>query len=138
MPATSVVPIEGALKSATERQAAMANCVVRLFKDSIVPDSTTTLAQLQDNQADYAGYAEAAIVAWLGPILAPGSGYEILSPLVLFTSVPEDPANLNSIGGAYIVDAGGVCRRIIRYAAPIPMGATGQGIADVYALLFPS
>jgi len=126
-------------KQATERQTAYISSVVSLFQSSIGPISpSVTKAILEAAEADYDDYAPITITAWEGPILAPGSGYEIIAPLVLFEVGAVDPATPNSIGGFWLEDAAGVVRLVGIFDPALPMQTAGQGIPLNILDLFPT
>lgn len=134
---TQFFPLEGCRESASEMQTVLANSVLHLFKSDLVPDPSTPLADYTAAEADYTGYAAETMAAWNTPILAPGTGFMIGSPLVQF-EVGSTPTTTNIIGGAYLVDAAGDLRMTIIFTAPIPMELDGQGIPINLVWLFPT
>lgn len=131
-------PLSGCLANATERQVVLVNSVLKLFKSSFTPSPSSPVADYDAAEADYDNYAAITIPAWNDPILAPGSGYMILSPLDQFEVGLTDPAVPNIIGGCYLVDAGGVLRNTVIFTQPIPMQLAGQGIPVTLTLFFPT
>jgi hypothetical protein len=131
-------PLTGCLQQATERQTAYVNSEIHLFKAGLTPTPSTTLADLVAVEADYDTYAPETLAAWLGPILAPGSGYEILSPLVVFEVGASDPVLPNNIGGWWLQDAGGRVRIIGTFNPSLPMQLAGQGIPLSVLDIFPT
>jgi len=123
---------------ASERKTAYVDTVVHLFKSTLVPTSSTTKTELTAAEADYDDYAAITMAAWTGPILAPGSGYMILSPAVLFEVGVTDPVVPNVIGGFWIEDDNGVVRMVGIFADPLPMQLAGQGIPLNFVDLFPT
>lgn len=123
-----VIPLAGCLVDATAWRTSMANSDVHLFKSDFTPSASSSLADFTANEADYTGYEELTIAAWLAPILSSGSGYMVTSPLVQFTTGDTDPTEGNIIGGAYIVDAAAKLRMYVVFTQPIPMQVAGQGI----------
>lgn len=123
---------------ATERQAAYVGAQIRLYKSTFEPSPTSTLADFVAAEADYDGYAAQAFTPWFDPILAPGSGYMIASPLVQFAYVDGVTHVGNLIGGAFIVDAGGDLRMVLALTPTeyVTLAVNGQGfdvnVADVF------
>ena len=138
MPNQVWTPLAGCQVAAAERQTAYAASVIRLFKDSLVPTPSTTKAELEAAEADYDAYASETITAWNNPILAPGSGYEILSPLVLFEVGAVDPVVGNDIGGFWLEDASGDVRMVGTFDPSLPMQFAGQGIPLTILDIFPT
>lgn len=137
-------PLEACLENATERKTALAAMVVHLYQvgtGPFVPDGSTTLAELTTNTATYDGYATQTVAAWLTPILAPGTGYQIVMPTLQFDYVDGVGHVSNIIGGAYFVDAGGVLRGILALdpGEYLTFAVNGQGwpITGV-SLFFPT
>lgn len=136
--ATTFYPLEACQANALERQTALAGCEVRLYKSDLDPSPSTPLTEFDANEADYDTYAAITIAAWNNPILAPGTGYMIGSPLVQFAVGAAVPTTPNLIGGCYIVDTGGVIRSVVKFDAPVPMQLPGQGIPLNFVDLFPT
>ena len=134
---TQFFPLSGCRQSAEEMQTVLASSVLHLFQSSLTPTPSTPLADYTAAEADFTGYAAETMSAWNTPILAPGTGYMIGSPLVQF-EVGATPTTTNIIGGAYLVDAGGVLRMAIIFTEPIPMQLDGQGIPINLVWLFPT
>lgn len=130
-------PLEGCRESATEMQTVLASSVLHLFQDSLDPDPSTPLADYTAAEADFTGYAAETLTAWNTPILAPGTGYMIGSPLVQF-EVGAAPATTNVINGCYLVDAAGDLRMVVIFTSPIPMQLDGQGLPINLVWLFPT
>lgn len=131
-------PLEGCLTTATAVRTALANSVLHLFKSSFVPEPGSPLSEYTAAECDFDGYAAVTMANWNTPILAPGTGYMIGSPLVQFTwaHVADDVGNL--VGGAYVVDAAGKLRLTVIFTQPIPMQQAGQGIPINLVWLFPT
>lgn len=125
---TQFVPLAGCLQDATERQTVLALSVLHLFKSSFTPTPSNVKADYTAAEADYDTYAALTLTAWNNPILAPGSGYMIESPLVQFEVGLTDPVVGNVIGGCWLEDAAGNLRTTIIFTNPIPMQLAGQGI----------
>lgn len=135
---TSFYPLAGCEAQAQERKTALVASVVRLFKSALVPTPSTPKADYVSNEADYDAYAAITIAAWLGPILAPGSGFEILSPLVLFSCGAADQVVPNTIGGFWLEDAAGVVRMTGKFDPFLPMQIAYQAIPLNLLDLFPT
>lgn len=138
MPNQSWYPLAATLEQADERKTAYAASEVHLFKSDLVPTPSTLLSEFVTNEADYDTYAPIAIAAFTGPILAPGSGYEILSPAVLFTTGATDPVVTNSIGGFWLEDGAGNIRLVGTFDPALPMQLANQGIPLSIIDLFPT
>lgn len=126
--ATQFQPLAGCQVTADALQTALALSVCHLFKSSFVPTPSDPLANYTAAEADYDAYAPKTMTAWNEPILSPGEGYMIVSPLVQFDVGVTDPVVGNVIGGCYLVDAAGKLRQTIIFTTPIPMQLAGQGI----------
>lgn len=135
---TQFFPLEGCLTSATAMRTALANSVMHLFKVAFVPEPGDPLASYTTAEADYDGYAPITLVAWAIPILAPGTGYMIGSPLVQFAWEFDTEGTGNVCGGCYLVDAAGKLRLTVIFTNPIPMEVAGQGIPINVVWLFPT
>lgn len=85
-------------------QAALALSTLHLFQSSYIPTPSNPLADYTAAEADYTAYAAQTFTTWFDAILAPGSGYMILSPAVQFQTGATDPVTPNVIGGCYLVD----------------------------------
>jgi hypothetical protein len=136
--ATQFVSLDGANATALLLQTALAGCKLRLFKSSFTPTPSSTFAEYQAAQADYDTYGQITIAAWNVPILAPGSGYMMLSPLDQFAVGANNPATPNLIGGCYVIDAANVVRQTIIFTSPVPMQLAGQGIPITITIPFPT
>lgn len=127
--ATNVwIPLQGTLQDATELQTAYAASTLHLAKSSLVPNGSTTLAEFTAAEADYDEYEALELTAWNDPILSPGAGYMITSPLVQFEVGAVDPVTPNVIGSWFLVDANDKLRMAGTFGEPIPMQVAGQGI----------
>lgn len=135
---TQFVPVSGCQVSADEMKTELASSVLHLFKSSFTPTPSNVLADYTAAEADYDAYAAITITAWQNPILAPGTGYMILSGLQQFNVGGTDPTVGNVIGGCYLVDAAGAIRLAVIFTNPIPMEMAGQGIPITLTMLFPT
>lgn len=139
MAAQDFVPTAGALVTATAFRTAMASCVVHLYTDALgTPSPATLLADFTANEATYSGYAAQTIANLNTPILAPGTGYMCVSPLLQFAVTFADPQVTNMIRGVYVVDAAGNLRRVIQFVQDIPMEIVAQGIPFFLTWTFPA
>lgn len=136
--ATQFFPMEGCLASATATRTAMASSILHCFKSDFVPEPTDPLSAYTAAEADYAGYDPITLTAWNVPLLAPGNGYMIASPLAQFTWTAEGEDVGNIIGGVYLVDSGGKARMTIIFTEPVPMQQAGQGFPLYLVWLFPT
>jgi hypothetical protein len=92
---------------------ALAASELALYQSSITPNENTTLAELEAAEADYTGYARAAITNF-GAVFQTPLGAGIQSPLTQFQ--PTDPTTVpNDIGGAFLVDATGDLVTVITF-----------------------
>lgn len=105
MPDASYLSMSGAKIEAQAGKAELANSVLRLFQFGWVPTINSTLADFAAHECDFDGYAPLTIVAWADPVLA-GSAYAIYAPTQTFRWVFATGVG-NSVGGAYLVTAGG-------------------------------
>ena len=138
MPQQQFYTLEACKAQATERQTEYALSVVHLCKSSYTPTGSSTKTDLTANEADYDSYASITLTAWDGPILAPGTGYMILSPNALFEVGASDPVVGNTIGSFWVEDAGGVVRMVGIFETPLPMQLAGQGIPLSLVDIFPT
>lgn len=133
-------PFEGVFKSASERRTVYANSVMRLFKAEFSPTASSTATDFEANECDFDNYAAVTLTAWDDPILSPGAGAMIGSPLVQFEVGNTDPVVGNSVGGFWIEDAAGVVRLVGIFDDPVPMQVAHAGLPintyDVFPTLF--
>lgn len=138
MAANQWTPLQGCQVDAAARKTALAASVLHLAKSTLVPTGSTTKAEFAAAEADYDDYAALTLTAWNDPILAPGSGYLIQSPMVQFEVGDVDPAVGNVIGSWWIEDSTGKLRTAGTFEAPIPMQVAGQGIPMTVTIFFPT
>lgn len=117
---------EAVIQLATELDAALANCTIDLFKDTLVPGITTTAAELLAAIADYSGYAQKVVTALLAPYLDPAGGASTNIATQQFQHTGGAVAN--SIGGAWVRDAGAVVRLVIVFDNPVQMAVATDAI----------
>lgn len=137
MPTQVFYTLQACKKQAAERQTAYANSVLHLFQSSLVPTSSTTKVELTAAEADFDDYVTKTLAAWFDPILAPVSGYMIVSPEVQWSCAADQVVG-NVIGGAWVEDAGGVVRMVVIFPVPVPMELADQGIPLNLADFFPT
>lgn len=101
---------------------------VRLFVTGFVPTSGTPRADYLTNEATFLGYPSGGVAlgAWQDPILGPGVGMSVGSPLVLFAT---DPAIVSGdvIGGFWVEDVTPIIITFGLFGTPIAMQTPGQG-----------
>lgn len=131
-------PLAGCETTATAVRTSLANSVLHLFKETLAPEPSTPLSAYTAAEADYDGYAAITMVAWNLPILAPGTGFMIGSPLVQFAFDFDTLGTGNVIKGCYLVDAAGKLRLTVVFTDLIPMQVAGQGIPINLVWLFPT
>jgi len=129
-------PLSGCLASATAMQTTLVNSMLRLFKSSFVPSPSNALADYIAAEADYDNYVPKQIAAWNNPLLAPGSGYQIISPLEQFNVGLVNPVVGNLIGGCFLVDDQNRLRLTVIFTQAVPMQLAGQGIPITLTELF--
>lgn len=138
-------PNVGCVAQAKELQAKLAGSKVRLFKAGFVPSVLTTRAELEAEECDYTGYAEAVIAAWGDPINSDLGGAQITAPTQQF-SVAATPAVTNSVGGYWIEDAGEVgppvvdpVPRLIRqFDQAVPIVKANDGLTITPTIVIPN
>lgn len=79
---------------------------VCLFKDDIIPNQDTLLADLEAAKATFSGYAEVTVAAFLAPFRDTTGNVYLGAPTCAFTH--SGGATDNVIHGWYIKDAAGV------------------------------
>jgi hypothetical protein len=135
-------PNTGALFLAGNARTALAASKIRLFQDTgFIPTAGTTLADLEDIEADYSGYAAGgiAVTNFTLPLLNASGGASIQSGLVQFTfTAPADPAEPvpNVIGGFFLEDATGKLVSVGTFPNGVAMQQNGQGIPMNVQLVF--
>lgn len=137
MASTVFYTLEACHKQATERQTAYANSVAHLYQTPLVPTTGTTKAELTAGEATFTDYTTKTFTAWNAPILAPGSGFEIVSPLVQWTCAADQVVS-NDIAGGWMEDSTGVVRMVWVYDIPLPMHLAFQGIPLSLIDFFPT
>jgi hypothetical protein len=117
---------EAVIQMATELQAALANCTIDLFQDTLVPGITTTQLQLAAAVGNYSGYAQKTVAALLAPYLDPAGGASTNIATQQFQH--NGGAVANMIGGAWVEDAGGIVRLVMVFDQPVPMAVATDAI----------
>lgn len=135
---TQFIPLSGCLASALAMQTAFAASILHLFQSTFVPDPSNPLSDYTAAEATYDSYMALEMTAWNDPILAPGSGFMIQSPEVVFSVGDTDPDVPNIIGGCYLVDGAGKLRMTVIFTQPFPMQIAYQGIPINLVYLFPT
>jgi len=133
---TIFFPLEGCLKSATERRTILASSVMKLFQEGFTPVPADPVATYDANEADYSGYVAQTITNWSLPMFAPGGGYMISTPLLQFMFDSGSGSVANNIAGAWVEDAAGAARQTVIFTDLIPVGADEQGVQFYMVALF--
>lgn len=126
---------EQALADATVARAQLAASVLRVFDATLIPEVTTTSAQMVAKETTLVGYPAGGYpLATFGPPLKVESGtYGITTPLVPI--VYASGAGV-AMGGAWIEDAAGDARQTFVFDPPISLSVVGDGIEFVRTLLY--
>jgi hypothetical protein len=135
---TQFTPLSGTLQDATEKQTALANSVMHLFKSSFNPTPSNILADYTAAECDFDGYSTKTITAFFAPILAPTSGYMIQSPQVQWAWAHATDDVGNTVGGMYLVDSTGKLRETLIFTNAVPMTGPGNGLPLSIILFFPT
>jgi hypothetical protein len=138
MSAVQGYSMTGALANSEERQTALAGSVVSLFKSTLTPTPATLKAAFEAAECDFDTYVAKTISAWLGPVLAPGTGYQIVSPLLLWALAGTDPTTPNTVGGWWLEDGAGVVRMFGTFDPFLPMEIAYQSVPLFLYDLFPT
>lgn len=137
MATTYQYTLEACLQNATERQTVYAASVAHLYQSSLAPTTATTKAAFTAAEATFDDYVTKAMAAWFAPILAPLSGYQIVSPLMQWACA-ADQVTPNDIGGAWFEDAATNVRMMAVFDTVLPMALAGQGIDLFFIDFFPA
>lgn len=132
------VPLAGAALTAAEMKTVLEDSVVKLFKSSFTPDPSNVVADYDAAECDFDGYASITIEDWAAPILSPGSGYMINSPLLQWSWAFDTLGTGNDVGGLWVEDSTGALRMALIFTQPIPMQLAGQGLPVSLVILFPT
>lgn len=124
-----------AFADATVARANLAASKLRLFDATLVPEVTTTAAQMIAKETTLVGYtAGGYALATFGPPLKQESGvYGITTPMVPI--VYASGATV-ALGGAWIEDAAGQPRQTFIFDPPVTLAEIGDGIEFVRTLLY--
>lgn len=127
---TIVKSKEAALRDLAALTVLMTTGLAHLFQDDgFVPDSSSTLADLNAHEADYTGYTPGgvALAGPLGPYSDGVDKYAENFPTILFQ--PASPFTVtNQIAGAYFEDSNGVLQECWIFDAPVTMAAALDSI----------
>ncbi len=119
--------ITGANAIAAANKTRNAMSVLHLFKSPFLPSPTTALAEFTSNECDYDGYAAITLTVWNDPILL-GLGWATMGPTSTFRWEHDTADVGNSVGGWYLVTAGGVLIAYSVFDPPQSMTGPGQAI----------
>lgn len=137
MPQQLFYPNEGLIVVTTALVQGISNMTLHLFKSGYSPTITVTQADLEEQEADYTGYAAALVENWNGPFLAPEGGFAIVSPTISFTM--GNPVVVpNLIGGYWLEDENGKVLVCCEFAEPQPMQVRYQQIQIGIRLVYPN
>jgi hypothetical protein len=131
---TSVYTDSGALVGIAPIRTLLALSKVGLTKTAFTPSKDTIKADLSAIEADYTGYAQGTITAFLPPGLEPAGGATIVAPTIQFAST--GPAVANEITGWWIETAAGVLVCCGIFDQPIPMDDVGNVLNFAVGLTF--
>ena len=131
----SIFTQEQALDEAAAARANLALSLLRVFNGTLVPDATTTDAQLVAAETTLAGYPAGGypITAFGPPLFGDGAGAYITTPLIpiVYASGPSVV-----LGGAWLEDAAGEGRRTWIFDPPVTLAELGDGIEFVRQLYY--
>ena len=136
MPDSSALSMTGARVEAVAGKALLANSVLHLFKDSLTPTPTTTLAQFAAAECDFDGYVALTIATWSDPVLS-GAAYVIYAPTQTFPWTFATGVG-NQVGGAYLVTAAGDQYQYTVFSPSRPCMGPDQAVITTPADLFPA
>ncbi len=126
-------PKPGAMILANLVQAGLAASVLHLFKEDISITTSTTKEQLEAVEANYDGYEEITITAWLEPYLDPEGGASTDSGEQIFYWELDTDAVGNSIYGFWLETATGglvvIGKFVDDQGEPTPVGMNDVGDA---------
>lgn len=124
----------GSLWLAGKVKAALASSKMRLFQSTLSPDENTVSADLVDAEADYDGYTEKTITAYLDAYFDPAGGSTIQSGTQQFEYVDSTTHVHNDIGGAWIEDSTGAVIAVVVFPHAVSMARDGDAIPIDLAL----
>jgi len=136
IPDDGVIPTAGKMKQGAELKTALAAGKMRLFKSTLPNIDGVTKATLEAQEADYDGYVAGgiAVAAVQDPFVDDNGSVLVLTPLVQFNFVSEDPTvSTNTIRGAWYEDAAGVVRGVILFDEVQDMETDDNSIPVVIA-----
>ena len=133
---TSFVSSQGANDVALLVQAQVASCTMHLFQaDLVAPTPTTPLSDFLSAEANFDGYTALTITAWSDPVLA-GNAWAIYAPTQTFRFTFSVGVG-NTIGGYFIVTAGGDLKDYTIFNPVEAVNAPGQAIIRTPVEVFP-
>lgn len=126
---------ESALNEAAAVKTDLALSLLRLFDETLIPDVLTTQADMVAVETALVGYPVGGypLTAWLGPLLAPGGGAVITTPVV---HVAYASGAGVSIGGGWIETATGEIRCVFVFDPPRPLAFVGDGFEFIRQLFY--
>jgi len=98
-------------------------------------NEATDIGTLASNEADYTGYAFAALATWFDPLLNPAGGASIESGLQQF-AIASPYTVPNVISGWWVQDSGGDLVCAGNFADDKPLAGAGDGIPMNVELIF--
>lgn len=139
MPDSQFYTQEAALALATEVKTALAASKLLLGNNAFVPTQTSTKVQLNANELAVDGYTAGgyALAAFTGPLLDPGGGAVITSPLVNVAYGPAGvPPETGSCSFWWIEDASGDVRMVGIFNPPRSLAQVGDGWPQVVQAIY--
>lgn len=126
---------EAALAEAAVVQADLALSKLRFFDSTLVPDVTTTKAEMVAVETALVGYPAGGytLTAWTAPQLVSGGGAVITSEMEAVNYASGAAA---AIGGGWVEDAAGDVRAVFIFDPPRTLAAVGDGFQFVRQLLY--
>jgi len=126
---------EAALAQAEEARAGLALSLLRVFDATIVPDATTTAADMIAVETGLIGYPPGGypMTAFAAPQLIAAGVAVITSPLVAIVYASGASA---ALGGAWIEDAAGDVRGVFIFDPPRTLAAIGDGLQFLRQLAY--
>jgi hypothetical protein len=127
----------GAYLRAVEGIVSLAGCIMHLFKSGdFVPSPLTPKADFLAAECDFDGYAPNTIAAWSDPPVLAGSSWSIYAPTQTFRYTFSDGV-ANSVGGYFLVTAGGDLYGYVTFNPAENAAAPGQAIIRTPLSVYP-